>query len=158
MASEKSPSPADVTQTVTELRQVQDELRRAAVETSQILTQLTGALQQHQQILATLDRAQGALETTLYGDAGPATETGTHAPLAFSDHEATRWAYEQLQDGAQNETDLLAAFTRDFALPAEQMVSFLSNHRFFRKTGTEDNTAWMISGNRHDDLRDYLAG
>ena len=150
-----SPPPAAFQQTATELRRLHEGLQRTVTETSQLLEQLSSTQRQQQQLLEALGQVQGGLETLLAGGEATATEPATRR--SFSEREATRWSYEQLQAGAQNEPDLLATFTHDFALPAQQLVAFLSNHRFFRKTGTGATAAWMISGNRHDDLRDYLA-
>ena len=149
-----SQSPADLQNAVVELYRLHDVLRQTAAETSQLLARLNACQAEQQQALATLEQVQSKLDGAVSANGGAPIAT---EPRTFSDREATRWSYEQLEHGAQNEDALQSAFERDFALPAEQLITFLSNHRFFRKTGTADTATWMISGNRHDDLRDYLA-
>lgn len=146
-----SPSSADLQQAIAELSRLHDVLHQAAAETTQLLSRLNACQTEQQHALA---QAKRQLEE-IVSESGGATNPA--APLTFSEREATRWCYQKLEHGAQGEAALQSAFERDFAGSAEQLITFLSNHRFFRKAGTADTATWMISGNRHDDLRDYLA-
>ena len=143
-----SPSSADLQQAAAELYRLHDVLHQATTETTQLLSRLSAC---HLEQQRTLEQVKRQLEVIVAESGGPAT------PLTFSEREATRWCYQKLEYGGQNEGMLQSAFEQDFAAPAEQLITFLSNHRFFRKAGTADTATWMISGNRHDDLRDYLA-
>ena len=153
MSTENGPSPssANLQQAATELARLHDALLQATAETAQLLSRLNACQTEQQHTLALVKRHLEEIVSASGGGVSPAT------PLTFSEREATRWCYQQLEHGEQNETVLQTAFERDFGTPATQLVTFLSNHRFFRKAGTADTTTWMISGNRHDDLRDYLA-
>ncbi|MEE3371152.1 MAG: hypothetical protein VX346_17600 [Planctomycetota bacterium] len=153
MSTENGPSPssANLQQAAAELARLHDVLLQTTAETTQLLSRLNACQTEQQHALTLVKRH---LEE-IVSESGGSTSSAT--PLTFSEREATRWCYQQLEHGEQSETVLLAAFERDFGSSAAQLVTFLSNHRFFRKAGTADTATWMISGNRHDDLRDYLA-
>jgi len=73
-----------------------------------------------------------------------------------SEKELVEWVYLQVKATPKPQADLCAAFDHAFSQPPEDLVTFLSGSKYFRKTGVGDESKWMISANREDDLRDYL--
>lgn len=77
--------------------------------------------------------------------------------MALTEKEMVGWIYKQVQSGSKSQADLRAAFDADFDSSPDELITFLYGCKHFRKTGVGDQSAWMISANREDDLREFLA-
>lgn len=74
-----------------------------------------------------------------------------------SEKELVSWVYGQVKSDAKSQAELSTAFEQEFDQSPEDVVTFLSSSKYFRKTGIGDDSTWMVSANRADDLREYLA-
>jgi hypothetical protein len=77
--------------------------------------------------------------------------------MAMTEREMVGWIYKQVKARAKGQADLCAAFDAEFDGASESLVEFLDDCKYFRRVGVGDGASWMISANRQDDLREYLA-
>ena len=77
--------------------------------------------------------------------------------MDLGEKELVRWLSDQLGSNEVSQADLVAAFKRDHEEASEELIEFLSDSKYFRRTGVGATAAWSVSANRDDDLRDFLA-